>query len=179
MTPQQANIPKELDLPWLDFEELFLRLKPYINAWVKPKTRKIVEVETGHWLGMTFKDGLAYIQVKLLRDLAMDLADKAKEPEFIFKVSDDAEYQKRVEFTVANAFRRLGYIADTIGNGYTGARYKLKFASGKVKLGFYTPFKAEVFGDFNELEKKRTGRLAELIALEQITKKKDKDASQS
>jgi hypothetical protein len=176
---EQANIPKELDLPWLDFEELFLRLKPYINAWVKPKTRKIVEVETGYWLGMTFKDGLAYVQVKLLRDLAMDLAHKEGEPEFIFKVSDDLDYQRRVEFTVASAFRRLGYIADTIGKGYAGAKYKLKLSSGKVLKGYYTPFKAEVFGDFNTLEKKRTGRLAEITALEQITKKKDKDATQS
>jgi hypothetical protein len=179
---QQVDIPKELDLPWLDFAELFLRLKPYINAWVKPKTRQIVEVETGYWLAMSFKDGLAYVQPKLLRDLAMDIAHKAKEPEFIFKVSGDADYQKRVEFTVASAFRRLGYIADTLGKGYTGAKYKLKFSSGKILKGYYTPFKAEVFGDFNELERNRTGRLAELTALEQITKKdekKDKDAAQS
>jgi len=179
---EQANIPKELDLPWLDFAELFLRLKPYINAWVKPKTREIVKVETGYWLGMSFKDGLAYVQPKLLRDLAMDIADKAKEPEFIFRVSEDTEYRKRVEFTVANAFRRLGYIADTLGKGYTGAKYKLKFSSGKILKGYYTPFKAEVFGDFNELERNRTGRLAELTALEQITKKgekKDNDAAQS
>jgi hypothetical protein len=168
---EPGNIPEKIDLPWIDPDEMVKLIKPYVNAYV---TRKgdLSQSETGYWMAFSFKDGLVYVMPKLLTQIAGRIALDKKERGFVLRCRED-EFKRNVEFTIVEKLREKGYIADTIGEGYVGSRYHIYFREEKKPLyGYYTPFKAETFGDFVKLEEMRKGRgrLADIERVERVIK---------
>ena len=168
---EPGNIPEKIDLPWIDPDEIVKLIKPYVNAYVTRKGN-LSQAETGYWMAFSFKDGLVYVQPKLLTQIAGRIALDKKERGFVLRCRDD-EFKRNVEFTIVEKLREKGYIADTIGEGYVGSRYHIYFRGEKKPLlGYYVPFKPETFGDFVKLEEARKGkgRLADIERVERVIK---------
>jgi len=165
--PSRAS-GNEIDLSWFKISKLIKEVGKFVNSYIDKETGKVTEIDTGRWRAFSFKDGFVYVMPNLLGDTVRALAVNERRADIVIKTSGEGPLRD-VERAVTDKCRAEGMMSDEISLGYVGARYKVYLKDRKKPLrGFYTVFKAEVFGDLEQLEKRKRGTLAAIEKVEKI-----------
>ncbi len=145
---------KEIPLPWFDADRYMKALKPFINR-----------LDGRRWSAFSMPDGYVYFQAGVLEETAKKLGKG--DPDVVL-MDSDRELKRNILYSiVCNLRREKDAIArGLIKDGYFGGPFTVRMQDGKELAFYYTPFKAEAFGEmvsyFESLKKDTLMKIEEV-----------------
>ncbi|RMD59384.1 MAG: hypothetical protein D6828_01555 [Nitrospirae bacterium] len=154
---EEKRKPELVDISWLDMDLYLEHLKSYINVEIQGK-------EGVYWFAFSTPNGYVYVQPQLLWNVAKRIANSIGY-QTIFAGESDHAYRQNVLFSIVQALRKRGCIAEgLIKKDFFGAHFVVEKKDGKELKAFYTPFHAHVFAKHvSELEKAKKGVLKDIV----------------
>ncbi|MDA8089521.1 MAG: HD domain-containing protein [Nitrospiraceae bacterium] len=142
---------KEVPILWFDAERFLAELKPYINR-----------LDGDRWSAFSMPDGHVYFQTGVIEEIAKKLGKGNPD---IALMDADKELKRNILYSVVCSLRREkeAIARGLIKDAYFGGPFIIRMLGGREISSYYTPFKAEAFGEtVSYFEELKTGKIKEI-----------------